>query len=812
MDKQEYEVAIDTIKNLAQKGDFKAAARLVDEMDWKKEKSIPFICLAEQIYENQKEYDKAKELLLTAYENTPLGRQLAYRLCLLCVKMGQIEEAEEYYLDFSDMAPMDSGKYLLQYQIAKAKGQDYASLIAILETYMEEDMDEKWGYELAKLYSKAGEPDKCVRLCDELSLWFNDGKYVVKALGLKRQIKELTPKQEEIYEKGMGFSDKEKVKEEPKEETETFDTQKPKEDEMDVTTLGQKLEHSANEQDPELEAYLAKTTKSILDEDKEKETVANTAKLDEAIAMAKALAAMDKEALMPKKTEPEISEEEKRAKEEQELKNDMEDTGFSKEEVKKLASPVASQEEEDGVLFETKEELPKPKAIKYDEPPLFTMEKGGQISLDVPEHVQVESQITGQLSINEVLKELEARGILKSDTVNKAIDVVNESTGTLPDLSEHLQEKEDELEKTQVSLNVDDAGNLKLQQPEEQIELNDKMEDLGVTPNSSILARGEDVVQLGVEDLMDDAELADLRAREEQKKKEESDEVDEVLKMVSALENPEQNKEEKSTQDFDIPDTPDNGRYYLDDRYREKFARFLNVTGLENDLARTIYNLREKYDHEGTSKMNNVIVMGEAKSGKTTLAADIIKVANKERGRKGRKIAKIAGANINKKGIMAAMPRLLGCDLIVENAGILNGTMVRQMMSAFSGYTDEMIVVLEDDKTSMERLLETHPGLKDMFGNIITIKEYNIDEWVAYAKAYARENGYTVDDMGTLALYAKIDTEYGQNHGLEKEDVEDIMNMAMDNADGKGIGKLFKKFRSPKEGELKVIREVDFDF
>ena len=773
MQKEEHEAMVSTLKNLAANGEYKNAARLADEVEWRKEKDNQLVCLAAQVYENAQQYDKAKELLTLVYNRTPLGRQIAYRLCSLCIKMGNLDDAKEYYLDFVDMAPMDSSKLILEYQLAKAKGEPAAHLIDILKKYVDEDFEEKWGYELAKLYAEIGDEQKCVEICDELSLWFHDGKYVVKALGLKSKYQPLTTQQQSIYDEAM----RPKPVEIPKPEVEEEDTEEEDPQEAEEETEDTNAEENPEEEGEvfeEKETYSGTKPpelKKFEEEDPQPaEKMASTASLDEAIAVARALADMEKEKkIREQKDQPiELDEEPELI-----LNDTVEDTGFDEKDIKPDQEPEEEKEDSEDV-FETKDQLPEPKPIE-EEAPLFTTDTDGQISMDIPDVKPVEKQITGQLAINEVLKELESRGILQSDTVNKAIDVVNESTDRLPELN--------------------------LPQDEQQAQ----QDPLSEEPEKSFLDRPGDMLELNEKDLMNDAERKALKEKELQRTKEL--EVNEVLKLVNNMEN----KEEKSTSDFDIPDTPETGKYYLDDRYREKFAQFLTVTGLENDLARTIYNLREHIQKDGSSRTNNVIVTGETKSGKTTLAADIIKVANKERGRKGRKIAKISSMSINKKGLQSVMPKLLGCDLIIENAGILNPAMITQLTGILKEYTDNMIVVMEDDKITMDRLLELHPILKDIFTNVINIKQYDIDEWVDYAKAYAHENGYEIDDIGVLALYARIDSEYGYNRGLEKEDVEDIMNLAMDKADGKGIGKLFKRFKGGKDGELKIIHESDFE-
>nr|MDE7431638.1 hypothetical protein [Lachnospiraceae bacterium] len=188
MDKYEYNVKSDQIKKLYSRKDYEAAAKIADEIDWYKVKDNTMINRVADIYENTKQYEKAKEVLLIAYERSPLGRQLAYKLTILALRTKNFVEADEFYLDFVEMSPSDVSQYLLKYRIAKAKGEDINVLIQILEAYVDVEMDERWQYELAKLYHEADEDDKCIAMCDELILWFHDGKYVDKAKELKKLI------------------------------------------------------------------------------------------------------------------------------------------------------------------------------------------------------------------------------------------------------------------------------------------------------------------------------------------------------------------------------------------------------------------------------------------------------------------------------------------------------------------------------------------------------------------------------------------------------------------------------------------------
>ena len=186
MDKYEYKLKSDQMKALAAEGEYAAAAEIADSINWRKVKNVNSLVKAGDIYAKQKRYDEAREILLMAYDRTPIGRMIIYRLAEIAVKMKNVEEAEEYYNEFVELAPHDNLKYVLRYKISRVNGSDIQTQIAILEEYKESEYTEEWAYQLAFLYHKAGESEKCIDACDELILWFGDGIYVERALELKR--------------------------------------------------------------------------------------------------------------------------------------------------------------------------------------------------------------------------------------------------------------------------------------------------------------------------------------------------------------------------------------------------------------------------------------------------------------------------------------------------------------------------------------------------------------------------------------------------------------------------------------------------
>ena len=199
MDKYEYKLKLEQLKNLVEEKDYKTAAEIADTINWRKVKSSSTLCMVGEIYDRNKQYENSRDILLMAYDRATVGRNIIYRLALVSLKMGRLEEAKEYYDEFLEIAPYDNLKYVLRYQIAKIEGASLEEQIAILEEFKSREYMEEWAFELAYLYHRSGNGGKCVEVCDELVLWFGDGKYVEKALELKMLYQPLNKEQEEKY-------------------------------------------------------------------------------------------------------------------------------------------------------------------------------------------------------------------------------------------------------------------------------------------------------------------------------------------------------------------------------------------------------------------------------------------------------------------------------------------------------------------------------------------------------------------------------------------------------------------------------------
>ena len=931
MDKYEYNVKSDQIRKLYSHKEYEAAAKIADEIDWRKVKDNSMISRVADVYENNKEYSKAKEILLIAYERSPLGRQLAYRLTILSLRTRDFVEADEFYQDFVEMSPMDVAQYILKYRIAKAKGEDTDILISILEAYVEVEKDERWQYELAKLYHDAGYEDKCVSMCDDIIVWFNGGKYVEKAMKLKQLHKKASVQQEITVEK--------EIEKTPVIAVVPEETKQPV---SDNTLQNIILKGNIREKERSVEGItgILKGLDNLMKETEEQEEVKQQAeavmkpepviqnlsvqeKIDAALAddtdatavndALEAIKAAEKAAYEAQKA----AEVAKRLAREAQLKaqaaekaamhedisdSDMDDddeedendiyTGLSGEEISR------QMEEED--ILKGDVEIPPKDVIEIFE---FDEKKDGKCS-----HIGEELTKTAEIDIDEINFQIEKTENNIYDTANiqaalavsmeKIMDMEssnaeearnpfepNTEEAEVPQ-EEELQPEEFETEKAEsadgsevlqaVESAVEQAPVEEVTESavseETEIPKSGKTESVSGDINlertkvidreaiSRVLARQKEFFskvsmeedidldepmeineqiegQMTIEEVLTEYErrkeetmnTAKMAEAIEAVKAEMAAEEQEVLnqKQAEPVVHIEVKQETEMVQKAEEPAVPEKATetavpgkandidlhalsmHKIPEIFKNMFGDFLTFEGMEEKIADTLNNLINNFVMDGTSKTNNVIITGSAKVGKTALGLSIIKAANRGRKRKRRKVAKVKATALNKRGVSTAMMQILGTDLIIEQAGNLMPHTLIDLMTVMKSYTEEMLIILEDDKAAIDRMLDNMPDLKDLFNNRVDIMEFEINDLVKVAKAYAEREHYTIDDIGILALYAKIDDISGRNQGMTFEEVEEVIDDAIDHANRFTIGKIIGKLKKNKLG-MGVLTEEDF--
>ena len=1080
MDKYEYNVKLEQIKKLIRKKDYATAARIADTIDWYKVKNNQTIVLIADVYEASGRYEQARENLKLAYDRSGLGRQIAYKLVKVCIKCGKIDEAEDFYDDFVSAAPRDISKYLLQYELAKAKGEPLEKQISILEQYLEEDMDDRWAFELAKLYHKTGQRDKCIEQCDTVMLWFSDGKYVDKAMDLKMIYTPLTKSQQQRYEarwreksaqnnikieeikvkevdvankyntqniqnalkESMDqiFAKEEKAKdeaaelfkpvqkkepEEPDDYSEadgaaedaddyiarmalnamTYENQRKQgmaavaddefeeEEEKDdlgdtkifVTTRSKKnlgdtkvfdprklvipeqvsfereeqpvkeekksepeeayiveektikreeIKEELPEEEPEIEEteetveepveeVVEEPVEEILEEQPAEETVEEAVEetaetveepieevveepveeiveeqsveeehAEEEVAEKEELPEEEpedstKETVVEVEpgvmeqlmeglfsddlfaaatTEPEVKEEPEtedaeEAVEEPEIveaEEAVEEPEIEKVEEAAEESEIEDVEEaaEESEIEDVEEAAEEPEIEEVEDEPELEESFDGQYSFgfEEPEEDIEEEQIEGQMSLDDFFNEegeyhvpevdeeddIETEPELDEEEPAVELDEVDE-----PEEAEVIEEEYDEADEPEVieeeyeepeELEIIEEEYDEADEPEvieEEYDEPEEVREAAVTEEEEHQAVLQAAMSQPMEEEPDEDEKFEEDEDDQDEETEENEEIDPFetvteLKIDKNLikhssdfeedseepdetdedgeieesgeEEPEDDEDEQEDQESedDEDEKEPLSNQEIKQIIKDFIGKYSGVQGLDKQMLRTLQNVI-------VDDNCNIFIMGDAKSGKTSLGIDIIKVVNKIKRNNNRRIAKISADKLIGKEMAVYFDKLKGSDLFIENISLMDDNTLEDLLDAIDNDRDSRIIVIEDEKVNADKLLERHGELRDYFANRIVVKQNKIKDWVAIAQEYAEEKGYEIDEIGLLALHAKIDQLYGVTLVIQRNHVENVIDNAIKKAEKGG---LFKKLFGRKKD--KVLTEEHF--
>lgn len=842
MDKYEYKLKLEQIEKMAAKKDFITAAKIADSIDWRKEKSVSTLTMIADIYEANNRLEECYELLSMVYDRSPIGRRVVFRMAEVAIKMQNFEEAIDLYKEFVKMAPHDLNKYILKYQIYRERGSALADQISILEEFKTHEYDERWAYELACLYEEAGMLNECIEECDELILWFSEGEYVVKAMELKMKYQELTAAQQEKYEHRFDYleveelpeieepvleeSDGEEAVEEPEvvEAVETAeDVETPTEAE-ESETAETVTEEAVQEETPQvseinlnkfstinLQKELAKNLEELLAQDVPEEEEAEPEKGDtqEFVPFKTVVVEETEEAVEEVVEEPVIEE---AAAEEPEIEETAEEEPEIEEAAVEEPAVVEEEEVQETKILSETEEL-QTELLKYMAAPqkpkmeaFLRTEEDGQMMLVIEEDNTLEKQITGQMTIEEILEAWEEKKRQLREQIEAAeakkpavLFETAEITGLLEDF---IPKTPRELEETVATEEVVEAA-----EPAIVEEAVKETEEPAEEPEEQVL--------------LEDAELEDDLPQE----------IDFEEALESFLEEPkEEPKEEPVVEESVIGQNTasmidaieralaleiepiERSGAYLTEEQEKIFAYFTSVSGMKKQLIALLEQERH-YAGREDSKEGNLIITGHPGNGKTTLAIDIVKAFQKQRKVKGAKLAKVSGDGFNKKDPEEVIRKLGGGALIIERAGSLKDETVELLSNAMEGMTGGLLVILEDDYKEVERLLKKHPVFAEKFNRSVDIPIFSNDELVAFGKSYAEEKEYFFDDMAVLALYDSIGVRQTSEHVVNITEVKEFIDDAIAHAEKKSksfFAKLSKK-RIDEYGN-KLLLEEDFNY
>lgn len=914
MDKQEYKLRAEEIKSLIAKRDFFGAAKIADEIDWTRVRSVAMLCTVSDLYKANRRYKESKELLLMAYERHPNGRMILYSLCELSIKMGEMVQAMEYYKEFVQLAPMDNGRYILQYKLYVANEVSLEERIAVLEELKKRDYREKWGYELAYLYHRVGLATKCVEECDELILWFSDGRYVKKAMELKMLHQPLTMAQEASYNAFIGKNAElpkpEPVVEKPIEEQikeptvnvgqyDTINLQKALAESMKEVlspVVSDPIEET--EEDSELmgdvtgqimasmfqdtsdmkEVYFEDNTEEIVpppaqmeeliirDEVEEETVEVEEVKEEEEIAeIEEVMEAVPEEVSLAE----EIVEEEFPVEEIVEAEEEtfiegvvpaMAEAKVVKEVEKTPAAIVVEPKKIEvnlsGVPYEvptdatkeipsireimgrplvpTTENVVMKTPIKYTEDgipstmaDLLSQEYDGQIGLVIEEGTRVEKQITGQMNIQEVLEEWEkTKKEYEEKRKAELTQKVLEQTGSMftefeekvrDGILEQLQkEMEDTDTEAAVSETVEETLKVAEEVVEESIEevILEIAEEDEKTDSSEIKVTEEVVTEEPA--IEENVEEEPFFTQEVEEKP-----VTKSLEDTAALEQlirEEVFAEEETVPEETVKTVEDSEETIrkiqkaheeireLTEEEKALFAPFIQTKGARRRFMKALDMISL------AAYTGNVIVTGEADSDTVKLAKNIMKDIQLTDANFSGVIAKVSGASLNSKSVESTVAKLNNGGLIIEKASEMNSQAVMKLLKALNQEKTGIVVILEDNKKAMKRMLAAYPSMNTFFNARIEVEELNNDALAAYGRQYAAHLEYSIDELGMLALQTQIEDRQTSDHIVTVAEVRELVDGAIARANRKNLGHFFDTILGKRydEEDMIILREKDF--
>ncbi|UWP61126.1 ATP-binding protein [Ruminococcus gauvreauii] len=786
MDKTEYQIKLDQINELVDKQDFEGALEIVDTIDWRRVKSVRTLCMVADIYEVNDRLDDSKRILLLAYKRSSIGKIILYRLVEVCLKLGETDEAVDYYTEYEQNAPGDSSKYILKYKIYKAKRAPVEDLIAILEEYKSKEYTERWAYELARLYQKAGMKEKCVEECDDLILWFSEGKYVVKAMELKMAYESLTPSQQAKYDNRDTVEENEpetpkpvrSTKKRPSENTANTEVQPDLSGseslaEAEAAVASQPQEESAD-------GSLPYAQPGPIEPEKLQEKLASSLR-DVLSGIHKT-----KELLMPRYEDDE-------EEEQLEAQSDIDYQSVKELEPESFGNTTVLPAEKLQKIRTQEPENPEPAAVSEEEP----AEKDDVLRQLLEETA---SQMAQQITTGEFQKEEETPA--EEETAAPEVEIQDES----------VPEKEE-------------VSDIEPQNPEGRDMIHDLMaegfEEEDEEETAEETAETEDI-------RLEESIIAQVFAEDEEPKEaEQSGDTQEfsledecakqmILQKVSADESePEKSIEERILEE----ETPEERRTRilndtrpekLSDEQKKLFTYFAKVPGMDEQILNAMAGV---YNNAGdkTSKRGNIAVMGRPGSGKTRLTDSLLRAICKDLGLEAVKMARIDGEAFNEKDPIQVVGKLAGGFLLIEHAGGMSDDTIDQLSRALSFRTDSLVLIIEDEKTSMRSLLNRHPDFARKFDAVISIPVFTNDELVTFARTYAREQGYKIDELGVLALYTRIGEKQTDEEPMTVASVKEMIDYAISKAHRGKIGRKVSSRRLDPEGRI-ILFEKDFDF
>ena len=859
MDKYEYRVKTEQMLEYMDNKQYKKAMEIADTIDWRRVKNVSMLNMVSEIYEYNGEFQKSRDILFVAFDRAPGSRKIVYRLGNLALKIEDFEEASDCYEEFVKLAPKDPNQYILKYKILRAQGAPLEEQIHAMEDFKKAEYVEKWAYELAKLYHEAGMTAECLEECDDLILWFSEGKYVYQAMELKMKYKPLTPLQKEKYDARPGAP--------KKEEPEKTEEKKPARAKTPMAEIIREAEAAEEEKVQDVARELkqngidvAEELPEVMEEEVPEEKpekhsaitrVVKGATLQEALATGVAIASginIEEKAMKEKdealrvtgqmRIEEILQEWEAKQKANAEVieKKKQED----RERIRKEREAAERRKEAERLEVEKRAAEAARKAAEEEAARKAAEEAARKAAEEEAARKAAEEEAARKAAAEEAAKKAaeEADTIIQGKTQRIPDDIVklmeemendveedNFEADALEDTFE-TEEVEDQEEDFDIEDFIGDFEEDFAEEFEEDFEEEDfgeedfEEEDFGEEDFEE-----EDFEEADFEEELEEEDFAEEDFEEEELEKAEPEPVTETLEIEEPSEEEIQKRIKKSkgggvpfdtgfvvTGRYDLSATSEIGlKAGLTEEQKKLFSYFVPVRGMSEQIVEVLDNDR-RAQREGTSKTGNLLVIGRKGSGKTVLAVDIVKAIQKQRNLKQGKVAIVTGESLNKKELTNIIQKLRGGAIIIEKAGKLNSRTIKELNYLMEKKTGELLFVLEDQRKPLERLMTANPDFKKKFTSRLELPVFINDELVTFGQTYAKENGYKLDEMGILALYSRIDVMQREDHAVSVAEVKEIMDEAIEHSQKANVKHLARRVfgRSTDESDRIILKEEDF--
>ena len=774
MDKFEYQAKLEEINKLVEKENYEEAAKIADTIEWKRVRSVRTLCLISEIYEAVGRAEDSKAILYRAYRRSPGSRQILYRLTEACVQTQEFDDAVEYYTEYVNLSPNDNSKYILKYEIYKGRGSSLEEQIAVLEELKSREYTEQWAYELARLYDEAGMVDKCVAECDDLALWFHNGKYVVAALELKKKYVPLTPEQQTVYDNPSEI--------------------------VDMETKEQVVDKAVPTLDEVITKELPKS---------EKDAIADSIIMDTERQIAAAVQAP----VMPQiPEEPEEKAPEIRMPELRMPVNDINTIDLQSElansmrEILSGIRPASSTDE-----LESAPTLVQPAAA----------EAAAAEEEELPKHVSIDDILTGTtVQTDEQSAQPEnvppqqekpavrtvvdtAAGQQAGEGVQPVVRTVVETpvqaqkadpmTAPTIDISRKIRQ---EIGDTPIRAYAAAAQRTEARQSQETGSQASPAMEIKSTERQASPAMEIKSAERQAAPAMEIKSAERQAAPAMEPKSAERQAVPAMepktseRQAVPAMEPKTSEPQKPETFEQPAVSPEDYTREGLDEKEKAMLGFWSQISGMNEQINDAVTQIMRGVIANKTSSSGNVVLVGDAGNGRTTLAISLAKIISRCKGQTSVKVAKIYAEDLNKKDIAATVNKMAGGVLIIEEAGDLSDEAVSQMTMAMDFKTDSLVVVLEDEQRYLQDLLARNAAFAEKFNVTINVPMLTNDELVDFGEFYALENGCSLDVSAVDALYECIGAMQSPEQPVAVLDVKEIMDKAIKNANRFGVGKL----------------------